>query len=164
MPKKLTDLVKENMPESQLAGMVKESASQIWLAGLGAFATAQREGVKVFETLVAEGEKFQERAKIATDDRISEVRTRATGAWDKLEHVFEERVARALHSLSVPTRKDIDQLSQRVADLTKIAKKLSGELEAVEESAAEEAHEAHESPKRGGRKAAATEKVSEAAE
>jgi len=159
MPKKLTDLVKD-APESQLAGMVKESASQIWLAGLGAFATAQREGLKVFDTLVAEGEKFQERTKVATDDRISEVRTKATGAWDKLEHVFEERVAGALHSLSVPTRRDIDQLSQRVAELTKIAKKLSGELEAVEESTVESAHE--DAPKRG-RKAAA-EKVSDAAE
>ena len=44
--------------------------------------------------------------------------------------MFEERVARALHALSVPTRKDIDQLSKRVAELTVIAKKLSGELEA----------------------------------
>jgi len=142
MPKKLTDLVKD-APDSQLAATVRESASQIWLAGLGAFATAQREGHKVFEALVSEGEKFQERTKVAADDRISEVKTKATGAWDKLEQVFEERVARALHSLSVPTRKDIDQLSERVAELSKVAKKLTGELEAVEEG--EEA----KAPKRG---------------
>ena len=137
MPKKLMDLV-DDPPESQLAATVRESASQIWLAGLGAFATAQREGVKVFESLVAEGEKFQEKAKLATDERVAEVRSKATGAWDKLEHVFEERVARALHSLSVPTRKDIDQLSKRVAELTVIAKKLSGELEAAEAAEAVE--------------------------
>ena len=136
MPKKLSDLVK-NPSESQLANMVKDSASQIWLAGLGAFAAAQREGVKVFETLVAEGEKFQERTKIATDDRIADVRTKATGAWDKLEHVFEERVARALHSLNVPTRQDIDDLAERVAELTIIAKKLSGEHEGTQEAAPE---------------------------
>ena len=87
----------------------------------------------MFEALVTEGEKFQERTKVAADDRISEVKTKATGAWDKLEQVFEERVARALHSLSVPTRKDIDHLSERVHELSKIAKKLSGDLEAAEE-------------------------------
>ena len=138
MPKKLTDLVEER-PETQLAVRVRESASQIWLAGLGAFATAQREGLKVFENLVAEGEKFQEKAKLETDERIEDMRGKATGAWDKLEHVFEERVARALHALSVPTRKDIDQLSKRVSELTVTAKKLSGELEAAE--AAEVAEE-----------------------
>ena len=132
MPKKLTDLVEER-PETQIAARVRESASQIWLAGLGAFATAQREGLKVFENLVAEGEKLQEKAKLETDERIEDMRGKATGAWDKLEHVFEERVARALHALSVPTRKDIDQLSKRVSELTVIATKLSGDLEAAEE-------------------------------
>ena len=83
----------------------------------------------MFETLVAEGERFQERTKTVADERIAEMRTKATGTWDKLEQVFEERVARALHSLSVPSRKDVDVLSRRVAELTEIAKKLSDERE-----------------------------------
>ena len=141
MPKKLTDLV-DQRTETQLAARVRESASQIWLAGLGAFATAQREGLKMFENLVAEGEKFQERAKLETDERLENMRGKATGAWDKLEQVFEERVARALHVLSVPTRKDIDQLSKRVSELTVIATKLSGDLEAAEEVTGEATGEA----------------------
>ena len=36
---------------------------------------------------------------------------------DKLEHVFEERVARALHRLGMPTLQDIADLQARVADL-----------------------------------------------
>ena len=84
----------------------------------------------MFETLVEEGEKVQERTKTAADERLAEVRAKASGTWDKLEQVFEDRVARALHSLSVPSRKDIDVLSQRVAELTEIAKKLSAEEEA----------------------------------
>ena len=128
MPKKLRDLAHE-APETQLTAKVRELANQIWLAGLGAFAKAQQEGVKMFETLVAEGERFQERTKTVADERIAEMRTKATGTWDKLEQVFEERVARALHSLSVPSRKDVDVLSRRVAELTEIAKKLSDERE-----------------------------------
>ena len=78
MPKKLTDLVKE-APEAQLAWMIKDSAGQIWLAGLGAFAKAQKEGVKVFELLVAEGEKFQEQTKTAADDGLAESARRRRG-------------------------------------------------------------------------------------
>ena len=86
----------------------------------------------MFEALVAEGEKVQERTKTEADERLEEGQARATGAWDKLEQVFEDRVARALHSLNVPSRKDIDVLSKRVAELTEIAKKLSHEMEAEE--------------------------------
>ncbi|HTR13392.1 MAG TPA: phasin family protein [Roseiarcus sp.] len=128
MPKRLQEIAAE-ASENQLAARVRESANQIWLAGLGAFAKTQQEGAKMFETLVAEGEKVQERTKAAADERIAEARAKATGTWDKLEQVFEERVARALHSLNVPSRKDIDVLSKRVGELTEVAKKLSGEME-----------------------------------
>ena len=135
MTKKLTELATE-ATENQLvvqiresATQVRESATRIWLAGLGAFSKTQQEGVKMFEALVAEGEKFQERTKTAADERLAEVREKATGTWDKLEKVFEERVARALHTLNVPTRKDIDVLSQRVQELTEVTKKMSEEEE-----------------------------------
>ncbi len=72
---------------------------------------------------------MQERTKTAADERIAEMRAKATGTWDKLEQVFEDRVARALNSLSVPSRQDIDVLTKRVAELTEIAKKLSTDEE-----------------------------------
>jgi len=134
MPKRLQELADEaEATENQLAQLavkIRESANQIWLAGLGAFSKAQQEGAKMFETLVEEGEKVQERTKAAADERLSEMR----GAWDKLswdklEKVFEDRVARALHALNVPSRKDIDVLSKRVHELTAITKKLAEEEE-----------------------------------
>ena len=121
MPKKLTEIASDG-GEPQFAAKIRESANQIWLAGLGAFSKAQKEGVKMFEALVAEGEKIQERTKTEADERLADGRTRVTAAWDKLERVFEERVARALHSLNVPSRKDIDVLSKRVAELTEITR------------------------------------------
>ena len=115
--------------ENQLVTMINESANQIWLAGLGAFSKAQQEGAKMFESLVAEGEKVQERTRVAADERLTELRERANGTWDKLEKVFEDRVARALHTLNVPSRHDIDTLSERVHELTVHTKKLSEEEE-----------------------------------
>lgn len=127
MAKKLKEIAESS--DSQLATKIKDSANQIWLAGLGAFAKAQAEGGKVFDALVQEGEAMQNRARKTAEDTLSDVKSKATGTWDKLEQVFEDRVARALHSLSVPTRKDVDTLAKRVAELTKVAEKLSEALE-----------------------------------
>ena len=123
MPKRLKELAARPM-ENQLASMINESANEIWLAGLGAFSKAQQEGARMFEALVGEGEKVQERTKVAVDQRVAEVREGVTGAWDELEKAFEDRVARALHTLNVPSRHDIDTLSKRVHV---IIKKLSEE-------------------------------------
>ncbi len=128
MAKKLAALAGEG-PESSLANTVRDSAHNIWLAGLGAFAKAQEEGGKFFEQLVKEGEIVQQRARKAADDKIAEVGTTASGTWDRLEQVFEDRVARALRSLGVPTDKDVQALSDRVKKLTAVVEKLSAAVE-----------------------------------
>ena len=115
--------------DSQLAHSVKESAQQIWLAGMGAFAKAQEEGGKVFEALVKEGVSLQKKTQGLAEERISAVTGRMTamadgisgkaGAqWDKLETIFEERVAKALNKMGVPSRKDIDALIKRIDELS----------------------------------------------
>lgn len=116
-----------NVTDTQLAATVKESAHQIWLAGLGAFAKAQEEGGKVFEALVKEGEAIQAKTRRVAEDKVTEIAGKATGTWDRLEQVFEDRVARALHSLGVPTKQDIQTLSKRVAELTDAVQKLTAE-------------------------------------
>lgn len=118
-----------NLLDSQLAQSVKESAQQIWLAGMGAFAKAQAEGGKVFETLVKEGVSLQRKTQGLAEERISAVTGKMTamadgmsnkaGAhWDKLETIFEERVAKALNKMGVPSRKDIDALIKRIDGLS----------------------------------------------
>ncbi len=124
------------LSENQLASTVKESAQQIWLAGLGAFAKAQEEGNKVFDALVKEGETIQKKSRKVADEKVALVAGKAAGTWDRLEQVFEDRVARALSSLGVPTKKDIDKLSKRVAELTAVVQKLTEAQEAAEQKAA----------------------------
>jgi poly(hydroxyalkanoate) granule-associated protein len=124
MGKKLKALA-GSLTENQLALTVKDSAQQIWLAGLGAFAKAQEEGGKVFDALVKEGETIQARTRKMTDEKIAVVAGKAAGTWDRLEQVFEDRVARALGSLGVPSKKDIDKLSKRVVELTAVVQGLT---------------------------------------
>ena len=121
MAKKLKTLVVDN----QLATTIRDSAQQIWLAGLGAYGKAQEEGNKVFDALVREGEAIQAKTRKVAEDKVAEMAAKATGTWDKLEQVFENRVARSLHSLGVPTRDDVAALSKRVAELQAELEKLN---------------------------------------
>ena len=124
MAKKLKKLAGES-DDSELASTIRDSANNIWLAGLGAFVKAQEEGEKVFEALVKEGTAVQKRAKKTADAKMTEMNERASTTWDKLEQVFEDRVARAIHGLNVPTKRDIDALSKRVSELTTVVEGLS---------------------------------------
>jgi poly(hydroxyalkanoate) granule-associated protein len=120
--------------DSALASQVKDSAQQIWLAGMGAFSRAQAEGTKVFETLVKEGASLQKKTQSVAEDKISEVtskmstmagdvQAKAGQHWDKLEGIFEERTAKALKKLGVPSAKDVDALTARIEELaSKLAK------------------------------------------
>ena len=59
--------------DSQLAQTVKDSAQQIWLAGLGAFAKAQGEGGKVFDTLIKEGVSLQRKTQAVAEEKLGDV-------------------------------------------------------------------------------------------
>ena len=101
---------------------MKDSAQHIWLAGLGAFAKAQEEGSKVFENLVKEGSHLQQttqQAQAKMTEAAEKMGQMATGQMDKLETIFEERVAKALKSMGLPSAQDVADLKARVAQLEK---------------------------------------------
>ena len=125
----------ESGPAKDTAQGVFDSSHKIWLAGLGAFSRAQREGAKVFESLVKQGEELQSRTKQAASETASaargvaaakakEMQEMAGGTWDKLEQVFEDRVARALSKLGVYTQNDVQRLAARVDELAAAVNKL----------------------------------------
>ncbi|MEP6943964.1 MAG: phasin family protein [Betaproteobacteria bacterium] len=114
---------------ASMSQSVLKSSHQIWLAGLGAFAKAQSGGAKVFEALVQQGSALEsktrkaaastaEAARDAATSKAKEMHAMAGGTWDKLEQVFQERVARALKQLGVYTSSDVERLSERVNELS----------------------------------------------
>ena len=122
-------------PMTERAEQVKDSAQHIWLAGLGAFAKAQAEGAKVFEALVSEGQQLQGKTPAAAQARLdalsqateqvteqvagiaNEFSDKASGQWNKLENLFENRVATALMNLGIPSAPDIVALQARIQAL-----------------------------------------------
>jgi poly(hydroxyalkanoate) granule-associated protein len=136
--------------DSGLGSTVKDSAQQIWLAGLGAFSKAQEEGGKVFEALVKEGLSLQKKTQAVAEGRINEVTSKvshlagdlsgkATQHWDKLESIFEERVAKAQNKLGVPSRKDIEALNERIDALAAAIAKLGGSVAPARKASARKA-------------------------
>jgi poly(hydroxyalkanoate) granule-associated protein len=122
------------------ADRIKDSAQQIWLAGLGAFAKMQQEGSKAFEALVKDGAGMQKKTQAAAEETLaqaqqrvagfaSEFGTKAAGQWGKLENIFEDRVARALEKLDAPTAADMAALQARVEALEAQLKKARGDAE-----------------------------------
>ena len=100
MVKKLQKGAAKKTPGAQLSGSVKDSAQQIWQAGLGAFTRAQAEGSKAFEALVKEGVHIQRKTQTVAEEKISEatakmsnmatdLTSKASGQWDKLNDVEE---------------------------------------------------------------------------
>ena len=121
----------------QLKRTISGSAQHIWMAGVGAFNRAQEEGTKLFEALVKEGMNIESKTRMmasgkvdavrdAVEERVGQVRGRAADTWDRLEKVFEERVQRALTRLGVPGREEIAALIDRVDQLNRELRKLSG--------------------------------------
>ena len=132
---------KSSISGMQLPGSVKDSAAQIWQAGLGAFAKAQAEGTKAFESLVKEGTSIQRKTQAAAEEKISEatnrmsamagdISSKASGQWDKLENIFEDRVAKALNKLGVPSAKDVNALIARIDELNTSVQNLSAKAPA----------------------------------
>ena len=137
MVKKLHKTDQATAHDAPMTGSVKDSAQQIWQAGLGAFAKAQAEGARAFEALVKEGTGLQRKTQAAAEERIAEatnrmthmatdISSKASGHWDKLENIFEERVAKALNKLGVPSAKDVNALIARIDALNLTVQELSG--------------------------------------
>ena len=108
--------------EEKFARLISDSAQQIWAAGLGALSMAEKEGSKMFEHLARLGETLESntrRTASAASDTVSGAKTTASETWDKLEDMFELRVARALNSMQIPTARDIRELSVRVDELSR---------------------------------------------
>lgn len=175
LKKKTTSKASSKNTLNQLADPVLNSARDIVRAGLGALSVAQKEGGKIaeqgsalFETLVKEGAKLEKEGRDSASEGVESVRKGVTGVrdelesriesarkqaedrWDKLESVFEERVARVMANLGVPTADDVNKLAAQVESLTQQVAHLSREKAKAKSAAA---------PKQAAKKKAAPAKA-----
>lgn len=86
------------------------ASKDIWLAGLGAMAQAQAAAQEQINEAAAH---FNQMTQGLSAGLVQPMAVKV----DRLEHLFEDRVARALKSLGLPTAQEVADLQMRVAAL-----------------------------------------------
>ncbi len=105
-------------------------AHAVWLAGLGAVSIAQKRGTEVLSGLAAEGRDFQARAQQLVREVGADARVHVKGVVAplrvdlkrnaaKLGVVVQSAVATVLAKLGIPSKADIEALSQRMSALSR---------------------------------------------
>jgi poly(hydroxyalkanoate) granule-associated protein len=132
-------MAKKESKAKQRVSDFTEQLDNVFLAGLGAFANAQKMGSETFESLVKDGEKFRKEASKKTEKLIDEVQDsvremrgdaeeKAEGLLDrvrdrskltKLQSAFDRRVADAMDRLNVPSKNDIDKINKKLDKILK---------------------------------------------
>ncbi|MFW6348004.1 MAG: phasin family protein [Cyclonatronaceae bacterium] len=111
-------------------------AREVWLAGLGALASVEEEGNKVFSRLVEKGTAFEERGRKKFDETYSEVsktyselETKLKSRFSKAEGELDENLQELIHKMGVPTQEEIGELNSQVEKLIKKVDELSKKVE-----------------------------------
>jgi poly(hydroxyalkanoate) granule-associated protein len=114
---------------------VLDVAHRVWLAGLGALASAQEGSDRLFHQLVDRGREMEgsgretvresvrgadKRVRATADNVRESARSAAEGVGDALD----ARVGSVLHRLGVPTRNEIKDLTHRVEELNRKIERL----------------------------------------
>ena len=126
----------KNLPEE-----VTGQAREIWLAGLGALQRLEKEGDKIFETLVERGKNYEDTRREQIEDATENLREqqeaftedvtqRLDNATKSVEKAVSDTLSGTLGQIGVPTRNEVRDLSRRVGELSEKLEALSEMLEA----------------------------------
>jgi poly(hydroxyalkanoate) granule-associated protein len=156
MTKKTRDELKD------LPADLFETAHRVWLAGLGALASAEKEGNRYFRQLVERGREVEGRGRESVRGAGERMRGGAAGVGEKVREgavgvgeALDARVTTVLHRLGVPTRNEIQDLTRRVEELNAKVERLrtppppAGAARPAPTKAVTPARPAVKSPKKG---------------
>jgi poly(hydroxyalkanoate) granule-associated protein len=130
MSTKDTAVEKKKIDLSNLPNELTERGREIWLAGLGALSRVEEEGDKVFKTLVDRGRDYEDKRRQQIDDATSslkkrqdaltsDVSQRIDDATKTVEDVVNRTVNSTLGRIGVPTRHEVQGLSDKVGELSR---------------------------------------------
>ena len=118
-------------------------AREVWLAGLGALASVEEEGNKVFNKLVDKGTAFEERGKKQIDeayedlsDSYKKLEKKLKSTFNKAEDEIDENLQELIHKMGVPTQDEIKELTSQVEKLIDKVDRLSKKVDQGEKKTA----------------------------
>lgn len=96
-----------------------EGIRRVLLASVGAFSLAQDETEKFIAKLVEKGEIAEKDGRSLLTDLAENRKTRSKESSKRVSDELEKRMESLLNRMNIPTKSDIEQLSSKVAELTK---------------------------------------------
>jgi len=139
---------------------IMDSAHKIWLAGLGAVVMAEQEGGKFLTNLVEKGEKVEKKSKEKGKEQVEKakgtvagMKTVAESYWETFGRTVDDQMTAVIHRIGVPTKEEIEILTQKVESLTVAVDKLRTKQASTPKPAAKNA-----APKKATAKKAAAKK------
>ena len=120
---------------------VRDTARNVFLASLGAVSISRKEGARIVETLIEQGQDLRDRTVKMAEGKVNDVRKQVIGVVGKVqkqatsnltqvEGAVGGQVTRVLSRLGIPSKADVQELSRRVADLNRQVKALQGSRKA----------------------------------
>lgn len=96
------------------------------LAGVGAVSVAQDEAEKFVHKLIEKGEIAEKDGRSLLTELADKRKQRAQESSKRVSDELEKRMESLLNRMNIPTKADIEQLSNKVAELTKKIDSLKG--------------------------------------
>lgn len=127
----------------KLAEGATSAVRSVWLAALGVPSAAMESGGELFHYLVERGEKTESQGKehlktvsesagraaksvsSTVGETIRDIGDKARSVAGKSEEAFDQKVADTLKAMGVPTKEDLQSLSQKVDEIAEKLEKLS---------------------------------------
>lgn len=126
---------KKKQSSESIQDELTKRGRDVWLAGLGALATVEEEGSKLFGRLVDRGKQFEkerrselEAARKTAEKQRDEALEQIEEASEETQSLLTDTVNKALERFGVPTRTEVDRLSEKVETLSTQVDKLTKAL------------------------------------
>jgi poly(hydroxyalkanoate) granule-associated protein len=107
--------------------MLVKSAERLVLAGIGALASVRDEIEQALDGLVKQGELVRRDGQFVVEQLVETQRQGIALRRSQLAQQVEARLDQVLSRLNVPSKRDVDELQARIAQLTARLDELSGQ-------------------------------------
>lgn len=114
MSEQVKSVSEESAPEKDQAAIL-ESLRRVLLASIGAVALTKDEITEFLEKLVARGEIAEQEAR----KLIAEITEKRKKRAEEAQQMAAERIRKLLDKMDIPTRADLEALSQKVEALAR---------------------------------------------
>ena len=110
---------KKNLLEqnSEVLEQIEDSAHRIWLAGLGAFYRAEKEGEKLFDSLVKQGASVEEQYRAHLMGSVKKAASTTASTIELMEQMIEKRMAEAIARVPAPAAESMDAVVKQMNEL-----------------------------------------------